>query len=438
MLSFLPGGTELIEIKHPELGRWAAKVTATSVPDSVDQVAYLLHKVQNVGTAGPELQCHVPEGTHHLGDPLDIRASLLQLRGRASQWSAGRGHRRQFRRRANAPRPARRWLAPGPRSARRDLFRSARRAALLRSVRRFGLWGTRRRAGARDFVRTAVGHIDVSRSRTKLDGRIRDHLRDENKDGLNDALVIEVGVSVTDSGTYRMIGHLVDRAGKEQYENGERATLAPGDSVLELVYPTESLYEGGAPGPFVLDSLCLIEDDPMGYPQVDHWKGNYRTAAYPRLELMPAEVILKTKSFTARGIDRNGDGQFEGLQVDLQVDVRYAGEYYCHAVLSRGEGFDPWVSQGDERLIFGPGTNRVRFEFPAAGIRGAPAEGRFGLASLSVGRTTTPGFKGPPPGYGIDYSDVEYLDGPAPDRFNRSDATGGVSASGGHYNCESP
>ena len=411
-LEFL-GPMEFLQIEHPETGDWTLTVTAGGLPDSVSSVAYQLKLIQNTGGKGPQLLSLVSEEPRHRGDSLLVRASLLEdgkpvPGARVEAMVGGEG--------GDEARPVRLHLLDDgrpPDAKAGDGIYSARAPQLGFSG--FGVVdieaSRRGMKGFPDFDRSVEGHFQVAASRSRLTGAIRDVARDDDHDGLNESIVFLVGVHATDRASLRLLGTIHDSKGKEVSSFAESKTFEPGEHELELRCDTDNM-KGPAPGPLTLDSLTLFEEETLA--RLDHATPHYKTRPYAARELMHDAIRIVDGNGTAKGVDLDGDGKFDALDVEIGIEIRFPGRYYCTGDLEIG---DERLSKADIRVPFVEGRNVMKFRFPGACIASSRTTAAYRVGGIYVGYEIVPGDTRPSPRYGYTAWAVNLDGGPAPVRF---------------------
>jgi hypothetical protein len=407
---FMPGPMELLHIDHPETGTWTLKVIAGAFPDTVEHAGYQLTLLQDTGGRGPQLRVLLADSTRHRGDPIDVRVSLLEdgrpVPGARVQAAVGPD---------DGPNQVLQLLDDGrmPDVKAGDGIYSGRVARLDgRGFASAEIGATRRGVkGLPDFDREAKVNFQISESRSRLTGKIRDFPRDADGDGLNEEIVFAVGVFVTDATSLKVMGTVRDSEGREVWSGGKDARLEPGTRELELACDTEGLATTNAPGPLVLDSLRLFETET--YADLDMSVPHYRTRPYSKGELMHDAIRLEG-SGRAHGVDLDHDGRFDVLEAELPIDIRYPGNYLCAGLL---ENEGKRLLQANVRQDFVEGRNTMRLRFPGSCVASANAKADYSFSGIYVGYYKEPGDTKPSPRYGYTAWEVKLPGGPPPNRF---------------------
>jgi hypothetical protein len=333
----------------------------------------------------PKLASLFDERGRHVGDTLVVRASLFD--GTRPVEDA------EVSAEIGLPNDARIPIALAddgrvPDSVRGDGIFSGT-GLVLSTPGRHSLYIIAKRPEPRYLHAVRANHFTVARSRSHFDGRIQDRLVDGNGDGLVDHLRLGVGVTVTDSVRLSVTAFL--SAGGKALQGTANQRVGVGDHVLDVDAFLGRLVTTGYQGVFVVDSLTLDEDGGShGIYPLNSRSRPYTTGPYT----IVADTLRSpywNGRVTAHGVDRDKDGRFESLVVDLGVaGLGHAGQYYCHAELARG----PWsLTLGGEYLMLPRDSATVRFEFPGSCIAKTPSPDkllvrRFALFYLESGRVS--------------------------------------------------
>jgi hypothetical protein len=433
IFGLMPGWTDGLSIERPERGEWTVKVTAQSVPDSVPEVSYWVTLIQDTEGQGPVLRSLIIDRTYHHGEPLELRASLLEegrpVEGAQVEANVGPVDGENARLTLNDDGRSPDALArDGVFSARVPVLQNPGYYMVAFSASRSGI------EGKPDFKRVVGDEVVVSRSRSRFNGHFRDFARDTNGDGMFDELVIEVGVHVTDRTALGLRGMLFDRKGTLHDGGHPSEPLEPGERTLELTYPTKFLYEAELAGPLLLDTLRLFEEEEGWIVPLEERTGVYRTSEYSRSDFRYEKIVLNGE-VDARGVDTNGNGLFEFLLIEVGVDIDYPGNYAWHALLGSGDDLGAGFVQGNERGPLKKGSNRLRFEFPGACIARMTDKRGYVLESLYVGLLTLGKPPADAPKNAFTGPRIPIRGVPPPGRFEKTGPEVFRSSLGGFYSC---
>ncbi len=231
------------------------------------------------------------------------------------------------------------------------------------------------------YQRQDAALVAVAPDGAQLAGTYDDAGVDKDGDGLWDALRVDVGVRLTQAGAYTLIGDL--RAADGTPLGSARTTVSgsAGDAVTAaLEFAPELLAEHGD-GPLVLGALTLLaQDQPV--PVAD-FADVYTTAAYAAADFVGWEARRGAAEMVAQGVDLNGDGTFDALDVTLPLEVRRAGVYTVAARLALRP--DLPQLEAETRLDLasaGPAVATLRFSGRDIALSGV--DGPYTVANLTV------------------------------------------------------
>jgi hypothetical protein len=323
----LGGRVAVFDIGNPEVGVWSVEVTALTVDDPSGNLAYAATvelsdpSVRLDAEAVPDslaagqplvLRASVTDaGTPLLGAGVEARVALpdgsdevvtLYDDGSGDDLTAGDGV----------------YTGAVSDTSLAGLYRTAVRADGLTS------------AGSA-FSRSAFALATVSRSTTSLTGGYRDFGRDTDGDGLFNELVVEADLAVTDAGDYRLFAELADSAGNRRTASVP-VSLPAGTATVELSFDGESIYSSRVDGPYTLQVVRLAEDDGSNLLPLQEATGVHATAAYSYRQFQHAPIALTGRG-TSVGVDLDGNGLFDRLDVSVEVEVDDAGFYQWSARL---------------------------------------------------------------------------------------------------------
>ena len=188
------------------------------------------------------------------------------------------------------------------------------------------------------FSRSIYVQRPVSASTSSFATGFSDQGVDSNQNGLFDELVISVPVNITKEATYLLIGELTAPNGIVLGTASTRTQLFPGISVVQLSFDGKDIFQKGLDGPYTLSVIRLAEETADGDAlPLAELKDAYSTSAYSYRNFERAAIFIPgTGSDT--GIDTNGNGQFDTLEVRLDVDMLEANTYQWSARLADKNG----------------------------------------------------------------------------------------------------
>ena len=201
-----------------------------------------------------------------------------------------------------------------------------------------------------------------------LTGNYSDKGLDLDDDGRYDRLVIEVEVNVTQSGN------------RTYYLDLRLTLVQEGRDFFERIFP--NLYFGinTVPVPFKinflysrrLNSSYRVNHVTLGYvnktttsyiPTDRVFSSIYTTRIYNYTEFDPPKAFLMN-NYNDRGLDTNGDGRFDQLIIDLEINFTKSGEYQVKLEL------EPSGEKSAISRYWDKGINNVSVPFDTYGFYG--------------------------------------------------------------------
>jgi hypothetical protein len=187
--------------------------------------------------------------------------------------------------------------------------------------------------------------------KARFNGLYSDHGVDEDGDGLNEYVILEVGLNVSDRGNYSVEGLLYDANDGSEIPVYNASRLNFGPQYLQL-----QLYGMRTLGPYHLKSLILY-DEKGNVTAVS--KAEYITSTYGDLEF--AGAILNGQ-YCDYGSDINDDGLYDYLTVDVGIEVFRPGNYSLMGSLYDDQGRELVWSPGSGYFLKGAHTVHMDFD----------------------------------------------------------------------------
>ncbi len=218
---------------------------------------------------------------------------------------------------------------------------------------------------------------------SRLTGRFSDHGIDTNGDGLFEKISIDVETETTLPGTYKFfVG--AESSGGKPLSGWADARLNGGIEKTPIYIDTKEWFEQGVEGPFKINFIHL--DDGSGSNlQILNDPGT--TQGYKRTQFERPAIVF-TGENTVTPIDKNKNGKYEGLEIQIGVDMLYPGNY-----IYRGDLYDGVHDDTGSGLIeFGPekkaalkkGKGTITFYFSGSKIAEHGVSGAFKLTFVNV------------------------------------------------------
>jgi hypothetical protein len=219
----------------------------------------------------------------------------------------------------------------------------------------------------------------VSSSRSSFDGSFGDAGRDVNGDGLFDALDVNVGVDVTEAGTYRVSGRLTDASGTLIDATSSVVGLSAGAQTVTLVFSGTTIADRGIDGPYRIRNLSLLEVGPDNELVVDQIGDAYETAAYAASDFQRAALLLNGNN-SDQVIDFEPDGFYDRLDVTLGVDVLNGSTYQWSARLVDVNGTE--IDVDGRSGFLSTGSNSITLSFDGRKVGANGVDGPYFVRDL--------------------------------------------------------
>ena len=190
--------------------------------------------------------------------------------------------------------------------------------------------------------------IEILPPPIELIGNYTDYGVDEDGDGLYDNLAIEFNVEVNDPGYYFFDGDLKisDTGGHGGYGGTYVDTeyydyLTEGIHTIPFLFPGSEIYNGASNGPYNFSDIYLHRGGEFN----TNWNPGYFTEAYSFDEFDPpkAELVTITRDY---GVDEDGDGKFNKLILETEIQVNEPGDYNSNVNLFSQNG-ENYITQAD-------------------------------------------------------------------------------------------
>ncbi|MHA2100425.1 MAG: hypothetical protein ACW99A_17250, partial [Candidatus Kariarchaeaceae archaeon] len=174
----------------------------------------------------------------------------------------------------------------------------------------------------------AYNYTDFEPPAAYLTGQYWDKGEDTDGDGTFNQLVIDVGINVTEYGSYSLdltlepsnAIHLSISASSSSYYNW-------GVHNISVIFEDIRIFSQRLNTSYLI-SLVTLSDS---YTTLDIEEDTYTTNVYSFNEFDPP-IAFMTGRFWDKGIDTDDDGKFNQLIIDVEVNITQIGSYYLNAV----------------------------------------------------------------------------------------------------------
>ncbi|HYC88840.1 MAG TPA: choice-of-anchor X domain-containing protein [Thermoanaerobaculia bacterium] len=228
------------------------------------------------------------------------------------------------------------------------------------------------------FRRSASAELDVVPRRALLDGTFAERTLDTNGDGLINQVGIAPRANVLEAGEYEVQVRLRASNGNAMQRSARR-TLAAGSQAAEVLFDTEELARDlGVNGPYQVEIARYDRVLPADSVPADIRYSLGPTAAHDLNAFQRARLRILGGSST--GVDTDGNGRFDRLDVHLQVAVDFAGFYTWSGGLRDRNGVDLGFRTGSRSLAAGTHTITLSFDGRTIGANGV--DGPYALSNF--------------------------------------------------------
>jgi hypothetical protein len=249
--------------------------------------------------------------------------------------------------------------------------------------------------GPDEFANNSLGHwsslyttaayraVDFQNQGAALSGAVTEQGLDADGDGLYEALTLNVGLNIFTPGMYMVQGDLYDSMERFVAQDTWTGT----DSTASL------RFEGlaGTRGPYTLEEIYLLKADGESidsmfdaYTTQEVIEAESKTHIVDQADLgeIGPQAILPG-GYSDSGLDLDGDGLYDLLVIDVQVEVTEADLYRLEGWLEGEDGsLVSWASSDPVALTVG--THSLSLLFSGLAIHAHHTDGPFTLMALKL------------------------------------------------------
>lgn len=370
------GASYLFIIEQPEVGDWSYRIEETGTLTTTRAVFLEAHFASPVRaaivSADPRVRQDrtvtlglvVAEGTALRTAGLTIDARLNRLDGSAPP----------------VPVTFRDDGTDGDRTAGDGLFTASFRPDAL------GAYGveaviTGTTSQGNPFLRMASTTFEVTPVHATLTGSFTDRGIDDDGDGLFDRIGIAPGLDVTAAGDY-LVTVVLKASNDTTLAANVTTALTTSSASAEVFFRADDIRrELGVDGPYRV-SLVIVEHITSSAVVVADERTNLGDTAGYTLTQLERDPITIVSDGTAVGVDTNGNGKFEFLDIDLPVNFQYNGSYQWSASLVDSAGVTIVAAGNQDAFDSGAATLTLRFDGTAIAQNGV--DGPYFVRSLLI------------------------------------------------------
>jgi len=190
---------------------------------------------------------------------------------------------------------------------------------------------------------------------------------DVDQDGYHDSLLVDVELSVAESGTYMIRGECLDTTLQIIHEAEVTSTLNAGTHSLRLAFDGKEFFKNGVDGPYILANLFLYRIDGENWSNLDVVDFAYATEDYGALEFQHTDAYL-AEEYKDFGVDQDENGLYDVLVVEIGLHIESAGNFRIQGQLYDNKGY--YIETASIEDYMAEGHDTVSFEFSGGRIRG--------------------------------------------------------------------
>ncbi|MCC7335339.1 MAG: hypothetical protein IT422_09590 [Pirellulaceae bacterium] len=226
-------------------------------------------------------------------------------------------------------------------------------------------------AGPGAFYRDQLLVIGVAQADIDVGNNFSARVVDTNGNTLHDALLIDVELVSSSPSDVKLRAVLETVTGDLVAESSTEFTSNGSSQTATLSFDGNLIYESGVDGPYQLRFVRLAEDSTLGFlPVGEVVSPAFQTEAYAFAEFEHDE-ILSTGIGSDEGIDLDGNGLFDRLDVTTVVSVSNPGNYNWSARLEDAAGNEIGFDSGNGFLSGVDAEIALRFNGSSIGQSGA-------------------------------------------------------------------
>lgn len=229
------------------------------------------------------------------------------------------------------------------------------------------------------FRRTAAAQFVAVAKKANIDALFTDRGIDLDADGLLDQIGVTPRATLLENGVYNVGVRLRASNGKEIFRTVER-TFSAGPVTPEVIFATSDVVsELGVNGPYAVEEVRILQlvGSDLVTADIRYDLGN--TAAYD-LNAFQHERLRLSGIGSAVGVDFNGNGKYDQLNVTIEVLSDFAGTYQYSARLADANGKELGFRSGSR--FFSAGANQLTFSFAGFPIGQNGVDGPYILSNL--------------------------------------------------------
>ena len=218
-------------------------------------------------------------------------------------------------------------------------------------------------------------------NKSTIEGSVTEKAIDTNDDGLYDELILSVGFDIAQKDYYELQARLRDRNNKMIFNSRIDTVLSRGYQIVDFSFDGAKIYEHGIDAPYILKSLVLADTSEFTI-LLDYAENVYTTKEYSYRDFQHGAIVL-TGNHIISELDIDGDGLYNSLMLEIEVDLLKEGYYKWQAQIRNDEHFKPIGFAASEGFVQS-GLSNVQLSFSGADIRKSELDGPYTIWALTI------------------------------------------------------
>lgn len=218
-------------------------------------------------------------------------------------------------------------------------------------------------------------------NKSTIEGSVTEKAIDTNDDGLYEELILSVGFDIAQKDYYELQARLHDRNNKKIFNARINTVLNAGYQIVGFSFDGAEIYEHGVDGPYILESLVLADTSEFGF-LLDFAENVYTTKEYSYRNFQHGVIVL-TGNHIISERDIDGDGIYNSLMLEIEVDLLKEGYYKWQGQIRNDEHFKPIGLATNEGFVQS-GLSNVQLSFSGADIRKSEVDGPYTIWALVI------------------------------------------------------
>ena len=237
--------------------------------------------------------------------------------------------------------------------------------------------------GSAEDLTSFYSYTQFERPPAQFNDVYSDHGLDTDNNGFYDYLAIDVGVTVNESGYYRIGGSLYNSTGWYIDGDSNYTTLNAGNQTVQLRFDGPRIWQTRTNDTFDLRFLGLY--NASDWYQLDYRYYAYTTDHYNYTDFRPPAVFMP--GVRDYGYDENSNGLYDYLVVEKQVNVTTAGNYELYGYLTYDTGYG--IDSNYNYTYLNSGLHNITLKFRGYKIYNSKSSGNFTVYTDLYGNLTS-------------------------------------------------